>query len=90
MIYTELFSVKRNHYSHYQKDLVFYFHFNQCRWRKIQSNIHVLQQYNGDEEFKLNLKFVPARAFVPTDDIIQAYKEVISQQFVEQNYDLVS
>ncbi|KAF0989066.1 hypothetical protein HZS_2999 [Henneguya salminicola] len=82
MIYTELFSVIRNHVNQYPQSILTDF--------ELSAINSISSQYNSDEEFKLNLKFFPSLAFVPTDDIIQAYDEVIFQQFFEQNSDFVS
>ncbi|XP_031639266.1 uncharacterized protein LOC116351317 [Contarinia nasturtii] len=57
-----------------------HFHFGQSVWRKIQE-VGLQKQYNEDEEFALNLRMLVALAFVPVDDVIKAYEELVETAF---------
>ena len=53
------------------------FHLCQSVYRHVQSQ-GLQQQYMENEEFRTNIRMIPALAFVPLDDIIPAF-EVLSQ-----------
>lgn len=56
------------------------FHFSQSVWRNIQS-VGLQTVYNEDAEFAYNLRLLIALAFLPSDCIVDAYKEVVSTEF---------
>lgn len=62
-----------------------FFHFNQSIWKKIQSFPSILQQYNLDEAFKLNLRMLVALAFVPLENVVPAYFHLLSTAFYTEN-----
>lgn len=49
-----------------------YFHHTQAVWRKIQEH-GLAARYGADEEFALQLRMIPAIAFVPTDRVSEYF-----------------
>ena len=62
-----------------------HFHFQQCLWRKIQSESSILTKYKSDTYFSFHLKYLPALAFLPAEDVITAYEEIIKMPFFVEN-----
>ena len=52
-----------------------YFHLGQSLWRKVQDLGH-REQYVEDEEFRLKCKSLLALAFLPPDEVIDAFEEL--------------
>jgi len=52
-----------------------FFHLSQNIYRKIQEN-GLQQRYQEDPDFALNLRMIPALAFVPTDEVVGAFEEL--------------
>ncbi|CAF1527946.1 unnamed protein product [Adineta ricciae] len=52
------------------------FHMGQCLWRHVQS-IGLRNKYINDDLFRLNVHKLIALAFVPVDDVTQAYSSMI-------------
>ncbi|XP_014298070.1 uncharacterized protein LOC106693699 [Microplitis demolitor] len=61
-----------------------HFHFCKCVWSHIQST-GLQNQYTTDLKFCINLKMFMALAFVPIDDVIEAYEELIKSSFYQEN-----
>jgi glycine cleavage system regulatory protein len=51
------------------------FHLAQCVYRKVQAN-GLQQKYTEDEQFNLNIKMIPALAFVPEDAVEEAFESL--------------
>lgn len=60
-----------------------FFHFSQNIWRHIQ-NVGLQNVYNNDEDFALNLRYLIALAFVPVDNVENAYEELVSTEFYSE------
>ena len=53
------------------------FHFGQCIYRKVQE-LGLQQRYRDDDEFALIIKKFQGLAFVPADDVIAVYDELVN------------
>lgn len=62
------------------------FHFGQNVWRHIQS-VGLQQVYASDPDFAQNIKLLTALAFVPVDNVVDAYDELVSIEFFDENSD---
>ena len=71
-----------------------FFHFSQNIYRKVQSE-GLQHQYIADETFSNNVKMLAAIAFVPLNDVINAFETVVGQMpeqldpiidYFEKNY----
>lgn len=67
-----------------------YFHFKQCIFREIQRNPELLHGYNSDVSVSMQLKYLGALAFVPQDDVVSAYEELLETEFYRQHYEQLS
>jgi len=54
-----------------------FFHVSQCLWRKIQQE-GLQTIYSTDVDFAVNAKMLAALAFVPLQDIVKAFEELIN------------
>lgn len=54
-----------------------YFHLGQSLWRRVQSE-GLQQQYQDDADFALLIRHLLALAFVPLDDMEDAFEEVVN------------
>ncbi|XP_024889570.1 uncharacterized protein LOC112465968 [Temnothorax curvispinosus] len=62
-----------------------HFHFGQRIWRKVQS-VGLQVRYGQDSNFVLSIKMLVALAFVPVDDVINAFETLTqSEYFSEDN-----
>ena len=62
-----------------------FFHFSQCIWRKLQQTPDLQQRYISDEHFALNIRHLAALAFVPKDDVITVFDELMDSEFYIDN-----
>lgn len=62
-----------------------FFHLAQSCWRKVQE-FGMQQQYVDDEEFSILCRMVPALAFVPTGEVIQAFRSLAAS--IPVGYDM--
>jgi len=53
-----------------------FFHLGQCFWRKVQQ-AGLQHRYENDAEFALQARMLPALAYVPPGDVVQAF-EILS------------
>jgi hypothetical protein len=61
-----------------------FFHLSQCIWRQIQqAGLQV--RYSQDAEFALQLPLLPALAFVPPNDVVDAFEQLLDSQFCVEN-----
>lgn len=58
-----------------------FFHFKQCIYRRIQAIPELLRMYTTDETFALQLNCLGALAFVPPEDVVVAYEELVNSEF---------
>lgn len=66
-----------------------FFHFNQSIYRHIQSN-GLQHRYETDGDFALQIRMLPALAFVPTGNIVQAFDDLIDHgQFLLESQPVV-
>jgi hypothetical protein len=61
-----------------------FFHLSSNIWKNIQS-LGLQQHYNDDPEFALQMRMLPALAFLPPDQVVQVF-EMLSDQ-IRENYD---
>jgi hypothetical protein len=66
-----------------------FFHFTQNLWRKIQKIPELQAKYLENSDFAMNMRKIPALAFVPIDDIIFAFEELIEMKFFIENSNLL-
>ena len=55
-----------------------FFHFSQCIFRRIQEN-GLKREYEANPEIAITLKMLPALAFVPIQDIVDAFENLCDQ-----------
>lgn len=60
------------------------FHNNGSIWRHIQS-IGLQSRYINDPDFSLNIRKLLAFAFVPAEDIVKQFNELIESKFWSDN-----
>src|SRR5699024_9749126 len=58
-----------------------FFHFQQSIWRRIQQVEGLATMYRTGEEFALQIRKLPASAFVPQDEVIRAYEVLLDTPF---------
>lgn len=64
------------------------FHMSQCVWRKIQA-LGKSVRYANDSDFALQVRMLPALAFVPLMDVIDVFDELVeSEYYVKEAQDL--
>ncbi|XP_022160472.1 uncharacterized protein LOC111026661 [Myzus persicae] len=61
-----------------------FFHFTQCLWRKLQS-CGLKNRYSTDAIFSHEIKKLSALAFVPVDNVIFAFEELINSDYYVDN-----
>jgi len=66
-----------------------FFHFQQCMWRKIQENgLH--NMYAKDAEFALQIRHLCALAYVPINQSVQYFNDLIESNYFVENEDVLS
>lgn len=63
-----------------------FFHFCKCIFRQIQS-LGLQKIYQDDVTFSLNLRCLPALAFVPVNDVVKRYHEMKEFPFFKEKLD---
>lgn len=63
-----------------------FFHFGQSVYRHVQQ-VGLQSIYSSDADFAQNIKLLMALAFVPPDSVVDAYDELISIDFFDENND---
>lgn len=61
-----------------------YFHFTQSVWRHVQS-IGLQIPYTSDEDFAFQIRLLIALAFVPKENVVEAYDELIATEFYSED-----
>jgi hypothetical protein len=61
------------------------FHFQQCIWRAVQASGNVAEKYRTQENYAIKLRYLAGLAFVPKEDVVAAYQEVLSLDFFKQH-----
>lgn len=56
-----------------------FYHLAQCVWRKVQ-DLGFAQAYRDDEDYSVNVRMIPGLAFVPEDEVLDAY-ETLAEEF---------
>lgn len=57
-----------------------FFHLGQSVWRHVQT-VGLQKPYQDDPDFAFNIRLLLSLAFVPTDNVLDAYEELISTEF---------
>ena len=52
------------------------FHLGQCIWRKVQ-DLGLSQLYHDNEEFRMTVKMMLALSFVPVNDVVTAFEDLV-------------
>jgi hypothetical protein len=58
-----------------------FFHFAQAFHRQIQQHSEIFQLYNENADFRLQLRFLVALAFIPPDDVIVTFGLILETEF---------
>jgi hypothetical protein len=68
-----------------------FFHFTQCIWRKIQTPecSEIRKKYIDDPDFALQIKMLAALAFIPPNDVIRIFDDLVESQFFDSNQQLL-
>ncbi|KAF0708394.1 Uncharacterized protein FWK35_00036338 [Aphis craccivora] len=66
-----------------------FFHFQQCLWRKIQEN-GLQNIYAEDAEFSLQIRHLCALAFVPINNTIQYFEDLVESNYYVENENILS
>jgi hypothetical protein len=53
-----------------------HFHFGQCIWRKVQEYGYA-GRYNNEPEYAMHIRMLVALAYVPNDDKVRVYEELV-------------
>lgn len=61
-----------------------FFHFTQNIWRHVQT-VGLQTVYTNDENFALKIRLLIALAFVPVDNVIEAYAQLIETEFFSED-----
>lgn len=67
-----------------------FFHYKQCLYRKIQGCPEWIGRYNSEPDVACNLKKLGALAFVPPEDVLSAYEDLLKTPFYTENADSLS
>lgn len=65
-----------------------FFHFTQCLWRNMQG-AGLQQIYTEDANFALHLRQLAALAFVPEENVVATFEELLDSEFYTQNENLL-
>lgn len=63
------------------------FHLCQCIWRKVQQIPGLQLRYTEDPEMALQIRQLAALAFVPVQDVVRAFDELMESAFFTENED---
>ncbi|KAF0760074.1 MULE domain-containing protein [Aphis craccivora] len=66
----------------------YFFHFSKSIWRQIQ-NVGLVENYINNSNFALHIRILAALAYVPPDNVINAYEEIVETQFYVENEHLL-
>lgn len=62
------------------------FHFGQNIWRHVQQ-LGLQTKYSEDDDFALNIRLLIALAYVPKENVIDAFEELMQTDFYQDNPD---
>jgi len=62
-----------------------FFHFTQCVHRQIQQRPDIFHLYSTDSEFALKIRHLVALAFVPPEEVVLSFEELMEDEFFVQN-----
>lgn len=62
-----------------------FFHFCQCFYRHIQQSLEILNLYSSDSEFSLKIWYLVALAFVPIQDVMATFEQLMEDDFFVEN-----
>ncbi|XP_057339494.1 uncharacterized protein LOC130676994 [Microplitis mediator] len=65
------------------------FHHTQCIWRHVQAQ-GLQAQYNTTLNLSENIRMLMVLSFVPVDDVILAYEELVTSQYFVDNDEILS
>ncbi|XP_073417134.1 uncharacterized protein [Dendrobates tinctorius] len=66
-----------------------FFHLSQSVWRKVQ-NEGLKMQYQGDHEFARWIRMIPALAFLPPQNVVQSFEELVEDPDFPQEAILIA
>ncbi len=61
-----------------------FFHLSQCVWRRVQSE-GLQERYSNDPDFALQVRHLPALAYVPESDVITTFEELLDSTYYTDN-----
>ena len=64
-----------------------FFHFMQSLWRRIQKNAEIMAVYKASTYFAFHLRYLAALAFVPVDEVVISFENILQMTFFVQNKD---
>jgi hypothetical protein len=62
-----------------------FFHLSQSIWRRIQQTEGLKDKYTDDSDFALQVRHLASLAFVPVDDVVGAFEELIDSPYFREN-----
>ncbi|XP_025192763.1 uncharacterized protein LOC112592834 [Melanaphis sacchari] len=65
-----------------------HFHLSQCVWRKIQSIPTIHEKYITDAEFCIQIRLLPALAYVPVSDVIASFEHLCESDYYIEHEEL--
>jgi len=65
-----------------------HFHLSQCVWRKIQSISTIHEKYITDAEFCIQIRLLPALAYVPVSDVIASFEHLCESDYYIEHEEL--
>lgn len=68
-----------------------FFHLCQSFYRHIQNCPEILSHYNDadDPDFALNLRQIPALAYVPEEAVVETFDALLESEFFQKNYEIL-
>jgi MULE transposase-like protein/FLYWCH-type zinc finger protein len=66
-----------------------FFHYAQCLFRNIQQHEKVYERYSTIPEFAFELRKLVALAFIPPQDVIATFDQLMDQDFFQENEEIL-
>jgi hypothetical protein len=66
-----------------------FFHFSQCIWRQVQ-DVDLQTRYKDDVTFALQVRKLPSLAYVPKNEVINAYNNLLETTYFTEHDKLLS
>lgn len=66
-----------------------FFHFMQAIWRKIQEQPQIRERYLQDPDFAFSLKMLPCLAYVPVEQVVEKFEQLLDTPFFNENVEIL-